>query len=136
MKKAQSILIKLSSGLTVYFLGLAPNFTARAQITNPILEGESGTDAEGAASGSLLYSFISGLLAFMMLVGAMMVLINLIQAAIDWIGSGGDTGKIESARSRLTNAIIGFIILSASYAVWLVVKEFLGVNLTIERLFP
>lgn len=109
---------------------------ATTGITNPILKGDSGSDLAGAESGSLFFKIISGLLAFMMLLGIILVLINLVQAAIDWIGSGGDTGKIEKSRDRLTNALIGLIVLAASYAVWTLVREFLGVELTIERLIP
>lgn len=136
MKKIKSYSKKISALAGTGWLALTAAPTAKAQITNPILEGDTGSDAAGAASGSLLFRLISGLLAFIMMVGAILVLVNLIQAAIEWIGSGNDTGKIEAARGRLTNALIGLIILSASYAVWLMVKQFLGISLSIELLFP
>ncbi len=136
MKKLKTYFKKINVLIGTSWLGLTAASTVKAQITNPILKGEAGSDAPGAKDGSLLYKLISGLLSFMMIVGAILVLINLIQAGIDWISSGGDSGKIESARDRLTNAVIGLIILSASYAIWLLVKQFLGVSLSIKLLIP
>lgn len=107
-----------------------------ALITNPILEGSAGNDEAGAKSGSLFFEIIGGILQFMMLIGALMVLINLIQAGIEWIGSAGDSSKLESARGRMNNSIVGLIILSASFAFWIIVRDFLGIELTFQALFP
>ena len=80
---------------------------------------------------------ISGILTFLMLLGAFLVLINLVQAAIDWISSGGDSSKVTKSRDRIIQSVVGILILSASYAIWrLVVGEFLGVNFVFSRLFP
>lgn len=45
---------------------------------------------------------------------------------IQWITSGGDKGKAEEARNKITAAIIGLIIVAASYAVINLVVNFLG----------
>ncbi|MFH1959344.1 MAG: hypothetical protein ABIJ22_03395 [Patescibacteria group bacterium] len=106
-------------------------------IVNPLLQGATGHDIEAASDGSLFFSVLTGILQFMMVLGAIIVLINLLQAGIEWIGSGGDSTKLENARKRLTNAIIGIIILSASYAIWVVVTQnFLGINVSFGPLFP
>lgn len=109
--------------------------TQIAAITNPIL-GQAGHNAGGAQSGSLLFTIIGGVLQFMMVVGVLYTLINLVQGGIAWIGGGGDSGKIEKARDRITQAVIGLIVLSASFAIWKLAKEFLGVNLSFTPLFP
>ncbi|MBU0576498.1 hypothetical protein KJ707_00995 [Patescibacteria group bacterium] len=107
-----------------------------AAITNPILKGKAGSDEIGAKSGSLFFQIISGILQFMMLLGALLVLINLILAGIEWIGSGGDKGKLETARGRITSSLIGLLVLSASFALWILIKEFLGIEMTFKPLFP
>ena len=107
-----------------------------AAITNPILSGTAGNDESGAQSGSLFFEIIGGVLQFMMLLCALIALINLIQAGIEWIGSGGDSSKLESARGRITNTVIGLIMLSASFALWVLVRDFLGIELTFTPLFP
>jgi hypothetical protein len=103
---------------------------------NPILEGAAGSDLEGAKSGSLLMGIISGILQFMMLFGTLYMLLQLVMAGLDWIGSGGDSSKLEKARHRLTNAVIGLLVLSASFAIWTVVKDFLGIQLEFGLLMP
>ncbi len=107
-----------------------------AAITNPIVEGAAGSDVDAAKDGSLFFSIIGGILQFMMLIGALVVLINLLQAGFEWIGSGGDSSKLESARQRITNSVIGLIVLSASFALWVLVRDFLGIELTFQPLFP
>ena len=107
-----------------------------AAITNPILSGNAGRDERGAKSGSLFFEIIGGVLQFMMVLGAVIVLINLVQAGIEWIGSSGDSGKLESARGRITSSLIGLILLSASFALWILVRDFLGIEMTFKPLFP
>lgn len=107
----------------------------RSGITNPILQGDIGSDQAAAESGSLLAQIISGLLSFVMVLASLLVLISLIQAAVDWIGSGGDTGKVQKARDRILNAVIGIIILAASIAVWQIVNQFFGLELRLPLIF-
>lgn len=107
-----------------------------AAITNPILDGSTGSDVTGAQSGSLFFSIITGVLEFMMVLAALIVLINLVQSGVEWISGGGDNTKLENARSRITNSILGLIVLAASYAIWILVKDFLGIDVTFGPLFP
>lgn len=109
--------------------------TRSTGITNPVLQGGFGSDKEAAKSGSLFAQIISGLLSFIMVLASLLVLLSLIQAAIEWIGSGGDKGKLESARNRILNAVIGIIVLAASVAIWQIVNQFLGLELTLPRIF-
>lgn len=71
-------------------------------------------------------SLINGALTLIMIVGAFLVLVYLILGGIEWITSGGDKSKTESAQNKITNAVIGLIILAASYAILLIVLNFLG----------
>lgn len=61
-----------------------------------------------------------------MLLAAILVFAYLIFGGIQWITSGGDKGKAEEARNKITAAIIGLIIVAASYAVINLVVNFLG----------
>lgn len=69
---------------------------------------------------------INSVMNLVMLIAALLVLLYLIWGAFDWLTSGGDKGKIDSARQKITAAIIGLIILSASYAMTILVVRFLG----------
>ncbi len=74
-------------------------------------------------------SFISGILSGVLVIAAILVLLYLIWGGIEWITSGGDKAKAEKARNRITQAIIGIIVLAASTAIMSVVQGFLGVQL-------
>jgi hypothetical protein len=71
-------------------------------------------------------SVINAVLSFVMVIAALLVLLYLVWGGIEWITSGGDKGKTESARNKITAAVIGLIILAASYAIFLLVLNFIG----------
>jgi len=71
-------------------------------------------------------SLITSLLTFVMLIAALLILMYLIWGGIQWITSGGDKGKTEEARNKITSAVIGLIILAAAWAVFLIILKFLG----------
>jgi len=53
--------------------------------------------------------------------------------AIGWIVSGGEKSAIEGARGRITNAIVGIIILLSTFALLKIIESFFGINiLTID----
>jgi cytochrome bd-type quinol oxidase subunit 2 len=68
----------------------------------------------------------SSILNVVMLIAAILVFAYLIFGGIQWITSGGDKNKAEEARNKITAAIIGLIIVAASYAVVNLVVNFLG----------
>ncbi len=69
---------------------------------------------------------INGVLRLVMIIAALLVFIYLLWGGIEWITSGGDKGKTESARNKITSAIIGLIIMAASWALLTIVLNFLG----------
>ena len=71
-------------------------------------------------------TMFSAILNVVMLVAAVLVFAFLIFGGIQWITSGGDKGKAEEARNKITAAIIGLIIVAASYAIINLVVSFLG----------
>lgn len=72
------------------------------------------------------FSLMQSILSIVMVVSIALVLMYLILGAFQWITSGGDRGKIEQARNKITAAIIGIIIVASSYAILLVTLQFLG----------
>lgn len=71
-------------------------------------------------------TLISGLLNFVIIIAALLVFIYLLWGGIEWITSGGDKGKTESARNKITSAIIGLIVLAAAWALLTIILNFLG----------
>ena len=69
---------------------------------------------------------INNVLSIVMVIALLLVLLYLVLGGIEWITSGGDKGKTESARNKITAAVIGIIILAASYALVSLVALVLG----------
>ena len=69
---------------------------------------------------------LNAVLSIVMVIAALMVFLYLIWGGIEWITSGGDKGKTESARNKITSAVIGLIVVAASYAILTLVLNFLG----------
>ncbi len=53
----------------------------------------------------------------------------LVMGGVQWLTSGGDKGKVESAQKSISAALIGLAIVASSYAVYVLVLEFFGINL-------
>lgn len=101
-------------------------FAAELSSSNSICEGlafcNSGTDA-GALGGEMISKGINAVL----IVGAMIALFYLLWAGINWIQSEGDKEKLATAKRKMTNAIIGLIILFCVWTIWVMVVTALGI---------
>lgn len=97
-------------------------------ITNPFLNPAigSGTVDEGvSAAGKLVSSLVGGFLFFCVIFAMMYLLLG----AMSWITSGGDKTKLEDARNKITNAIIGLVIVAAAWAIMILVGNWLGFDI-------
>jgi len=90
------------------------------------------SDIDSQVTGFFAYTnvgdLISAFVTAAIVIGALATLLYFILGGINWITSGGDTQKVESAQKHLTNALIGLVILVAAYAIFTVVKAFLGIG--------
>lgn len=87
------------------------------QITN------IGTLIRGAVQGALL-------------IAALLVFAYLIWGGIQWITSGGDKGKTQEARDRITNALVGLAVVASAWAVMLIIQYFFGISILDNNIQP
>jgi hypothetical protein len=88
------------------------------------LQGAENYDAPDAG-----FSIVFGnIFSIAMVIAALLVIGFMILGAIEWITSGGDKSKVEGARNKMTNAIIGILILSATVALFILLQQFLGLD--------
>lgn len=73
-------------------------------------------------------SLLTWLLQVALIISVLLVLFQLVFAGVNWITSGGDKGKTDSARSRIVAAIIGLIIVVASWAIFLFILQIIGIS--------
>ena len=98
-------------------------------ITNPILP-ESLTSKTGS---QFLAALIPSLVGIIFVVGTVGFFFMLLWGAIQWILSGGDKAALESAKGRISSAIIGLVILFSTLAIVKLIETFFGINiLTID----
>lgn len=61
-----------------------------------------------------------------LIAGTIAVFFFLLLGGIEWITAGGDSAKITKAREKITNAIIGLVVLVSTVAIMLFVQSLLG----------
>lgn len=88
--------------------------------------GEPSAIKPGIGWSTDLGLLINSVLNIIMVVALLLVFLYLILGGIQWITSGGDKGKTEEARNKITAAVIGIIILAAAYALVQFVAWILG----------
>lgn len=117
---------------------IATNLTAgaTAMVASATSVGAQIDDIDvGQGFFSNIGELINNLLRFVMVIAALLVFMYLIWGGIEWITSGGDKGKTESARNKITAAVIGLIVLAASYAILLIVLRFIGFEGGLDEVF-
>ncbi len=62
-------------------------------------------------------------------IGAIAAFLYTVLGAVNWITGGGDKGKVEEAKNRITQGMFGLAILAVTWAVALLVQRFLGLNI-------
>lgn len=87
---------------------------------------DPGSTIETASKG--LSDIISNIVGLLTIVAGISFLIYFTIGGISWITAGGDTGKIEEAKNRMTGGAIGMIIVVSAWAISWIIGQVLGVN--------
>jgi hypothetical protein len=69
-----------------------------------------------------LNSTINRFIYFSIGSGAVVFMFMLVRGALEWIFSQGDKGALSAARTRITNATIGLIILASVFAIMQIIQ--------------
>jgi len=71
----------------------------------------------GLGGGALFAQLIAQFLSVAFIFGGVILLAMILWGGIDWMTAGGDQNKLKAAQGRLSNALIGFIVLVALRAI-------------------
>ncbi|MCD8507672.1 hypothetical protein LRY65_00840 [Candidatus Woesebacteria bacterium] len=103
------------------------------RITNPAVPAVEQviSSAPDTASGgaSVLGLYIALLIQTALILGGLAVLLYMFLGAIGWITAGGDSGKIEKARDRIIQSIVGLAVLASVVAVAAFIGPVFGLDL-------
>lgn len=78
--------------------------------------------------GTTLATIISNILGFLTIIAGLWFTIQFILGATAWISSGGDKGKTQQAKDKITQAVIGLAIVVAAYSIAGLVGSILGLD--------
>jgi hypothetical protein len=79
--------------------------------------------------GLTIQGMISGAVKLVMIVAALVFFFLLIVGGIQWMTSGGDKAATESARGRITAALIGLVIVFSAWAIATLLQALFGVDI-------
>jgi hypothetical protein len=65
---------------------------------------------------------------FAIIIGGIALFVMLVAGGIEYLTSGGDKAKLESAQKRITSAVIGVAIIASSFAIWKLALYFFGID--------
>jgi hypothetical protein len=95
-------------------------------IKNPVI-GNIGNP--GDSGGSFFQKALPAAVGLAFLIGTIIFFFVLITGAIQWISSGGDKQALEGARGKISNALIGLLILFATFAIIRLIQRFFGIQI-------
>jgi len=98
----------------------------RKIINNPALSNRIA----GLTSEEFLSRLLSVVLGLAFIIGSLAFFFIFIIGGIEWITSGGDKVKVDDARRKLTNALVGLILLFSIFAIANLIDTVFGVNIT------
>jgi hypothetical protein len=99
--------------------GLRPN--------SDFFGGEQITTTEVAANN--VEHFVSQILGILTLLAGLLFIFYFVLGAFRWISAGGDSGNTQKARDQMTQAVIGMILVVASYSIIGLVGNLFGFNI-------
>jgi len=79
---------------------------------------------------SNLSGLIDALIQLAFFVAGLFFFFTFLVAGIQWISAGGDPKALQAARGRMTNAVIGLIIVVAAFAITRIVEQVFGISIT------
>jgi hypothetical protein len=103
-------------------------------IFKPALAASSSADASGwlgkiGIKLPALGDLVSSALKIAFFAAALFFFIQFIIGGFSWIAAGGDQKALDSARSRLTNAVIGLLIVVAAFGITYIILSALHMNI-------
>lgn len=108
----------------------------KTEIGNPAL-GDLGSTFEGQGGATFLEAVIRTGITIVFSIGFLFFIFMLLTGGIDWIRAGADKSQLEAARGKLSNALVGLVVLVAGFALIRLIEAVFTIdilNITIPTL--
>lgn len=98
-------------------------------VIGAIVDGKKLADAAGVPTISCIESLFQNLIQSLMAIAGVGFFLMLLVGGYSFLFSGGDPKKLQQAKSTITLAIVGLIIMMVALLVIRVIESFTGINL-------
>jgi hypothetical protein len=98
-------------------------------ITNPAISPTLGGSPSEANSGKTFSTYFVTVWRALIVIGTLAMLFNLINGAMEWITAGGEQSKVQHARQKMTEGIVGLVILAGSFVLIMYIGQIFNFNL-------
>ena len=86
-----------------------------------------GTEVGEAAKS--FTKIISNIIGVMTIAGGIWFMFQFIAGGLGWLTAGGDKAGVQAAQKRITNAVIGLVVVVSAYALIWIIGELLGFDI-------
>lgn len=83
----------------------------------------------GVIQGLSFAAIVAAFLKLILVAAALIFFFILVWGGIQWIMAGGDKTATEKARTQITNALVGLVIVFAAWAIAQLLGTFFGINI-------
>lgn len=100
-------------------------------ITNPVFKGSIFDAMVSTKDGGYIFigTLIPKMVGLLLVFGGVAFFFMFLWGAITWILSGGDKASVENAKGRITNAIIGLVLMVGTFAIAKLIETFFGISI-------
>ena len=100
-----------------------------AEINNPSIKPNVVSGLGGDKDVTVLAVYITNFVKIMFIAGTISLFFMLLFGAFEYLTAGGEKDKIGNATKRMTNAIVGMIIMLSAYAIFRLINTVFGINI-------
>lgn len=79
--------------------------------------------------GEKLNNVLSGVIGFLTVVAALWFAIQFIIAGFNWINAGGDKNNAAAAWQKITNAVVGLLVVVLAWVIMALLGQMLGLSI-------
>lgn len=94
-----------------------------------VIDVDKSAEGLGNVKSLTIPTILSGAIRLLVIVAAVIFFFWLVLGGIKWIMSGGDKGKTEEARSQITAALVGLVIVFSAWAISKLIANLFGVDI-------
>jgi len=98
------------------------------RLVNPALDPRVGNLPSGTSGTTVFQIFLSNGMTFAFGLGILVLLVMLLIGAYEYITAGGDKEGLAKSSKRMTQAVIGLVLLFSIYLIAYIVGYLFGIN--------